>query len=150
MSYNLARGDDIMLWWFITFVILLFIEIITVNLVSIWFAIGALAALITSVFTDLFQIQLLVFGVVSVISLFVTKPIVKKLRKKEVVATNFDRVLDMDGVVTEEILPNEIGEVKVDGKKWSAISSEPISKGKIVEIKKIDGVKLIVKEKKEC
>ena len=41
-------------------------------------------------------------------------------------------------------------EVKVDGKKWSAISSEPISKGKIVEIKKIDGVKLIVKEKKEC
>lgn len=139
-----------MIWWFVTFIILLFIEIITVNLVSIWFAIGALAALITALFTDLIQIQLLVFGIVSIVALFVTKPIVKKLRKRNIVATNFDRVLDMDGVVTEEILPNEIGEVKVDGKRWSAISKNAISKGKLVEIIKIDGVKLVVKEKKEC
>lgn len=136
-------------WWFVTFIILLFIELITVNLVSIWFAIGAIAALICSVFTDLIQVQLLVFGIVSIIALFVTKPVVKKLRKRNIQATNLDRVLDMEGVVTEDIIPNEIGEVKVDGKKWSAISGEKIVKGSIVEITKIDGVKLIVKEKKE-
>lgn len=136
-------------WWFVTFIILLFIELITVNLVSIWFAIGAIAALICSVFTDLIQVQLLVFGIVSIIALFVTKPVVKKLRKRNIQATNLDRVLDMEGVVTEDIIPNEIGEVKVDGKRWSAISGEKIVKGSIVEITKIDGVKLIVKEKKE-
>ncbi|MBO5138480.1 MAG: NfeD family protein [Bacilli bacterium] len=133
--------------WFITFLILLFIEIITVNLVSIWFAIGALAAFVSAFFTDLLPMQLLVFVVVSVISLIVTKPVVKKLRVRKVQATNLDRVLEMDGIVTDLIVPNEIGEVKVDGKRWSAVSSEKIEVGSLVEIMKIDGVKLIVKKK---
>lgn len=133
--------------WFITFLILLFIEIITVNLVSIWFAIGALAAFASTFFTDVIPMQLLIFIVISVISLIITKPVVKKLRVRKVQATNFDRVLEMDGIVTDLIVPNEIGEVKVDGKRWSAISSEKIEVGSLVEIMKIDGVKLIVKKK---
>lgn len=78
-----------------------------------------------------------------------TKPVVNKLRKRKVQATNLDRVIGMSGVVTSPILPNEVGEVKVDGKRWSAISSDGvISDGEMVNIVRIDGVKLIV-EKKE-
>lgn len=135
------------LWWFIIFLVLLFFEIITVNLVSIWFAIGAMAAIVCTLFTDFLPIQILSFVIVSIISLIITKPVVKKLRVRKIEPTNFDRVLDMDGVVTVDIVPNEIGEVKVDGKRWSAISSEKILVGNLVQIIKIDGVKLIVKKK---
>lgn len=135
--------------WFVIFLVLLFIEIITINLVSIWFSIGALFAMITTFFTDLVQVQMLVFFVVSLLCLIMTKPVVNKLRKRKVQATNLDRVIGMSGVVTSPILPNEVGEVKVDGKRWSAISSDGvISDGEMVNIVRIDGVKLIV-EKKE-
>lgn len=71
------------IYWIILFLILLFIELATVNLVSIWFAIGALGAFVTAFFTDSILIQLLVFVVISVVSLFVTLPIVKKFKSKE-------------------------------------------------------------------
>ena len=67
--------------WFIAFVILLLIELVTVNLVTIWFAIGAVAAIITTIFTDSIMIQSIVFIVVSVLSLFITKPLIKKVKK---------------------------------------------------------------------
>ena len=62
--------------WFIAFVILLLIELVTVNLVTIWFAIGAIAAIITTIFTDSILIQSIVFVVVSVIALLITKPLI--------------------------------------------------------------------------
>ena len=71
------------IYWIILFLILLFIELATVNLVSIWFAIGALGAFVTAFFTDSILIQLLVFVVISVVFLFVTLPIVKKFKSKE-------------------------------------------------------------------
>ena len=58
--------------------------------------------------------------------------------------TNFDRIIGMRGVVTEDIDDLVIGEVMVDGKKWSAISDSPIKKGEKVKIVKIEGVKLVV------
>ena len=76
---------------------------------------------------------------------FTKSYLVNKLSLKGV-RTNLDRVLDMVGVVTVEITKNKPGEVKVDGKKWTAISNKKIEKGKDVLIKKIDGVKLIVEE----
>ena len=69
--------------------------------------------------------------------------------KSNKVATNLDRVIGMDAVVTEDILKHEVGEVKVDGKKWSAISKEEFKKGDIVSVKKIEGVKLIVTKKED-
>ena len=60
--------------------------------------------------------------------------------------TNLDRVIGMTGVVTEEIRKNNPGEVKVDGKKWTAISKKKIEKDKDVKIIAIEGVKLIVEE----
>lgn len=137
------------LTWMIIFLVLLFIELVTVNLVSIWFAIGAFAAFLVTYITDMVTIQIAVFIVVSSISLILTKKIVKKIKGGKVEATNLDRVIGKIGVVTEEITKLEPGEVKVDGKKWSAVSTKKISEGSKVEILSIDGVKLNVKEVKE-
>ena len=134
--------------WLMIFIILLLIEICTVNLVSIWFAIGALVSFFVAMITDNVLIQLVAFIVVSFVSLLITKPIVKKMKSNKV-ATNLDRVIGMDAVVTEDILKHEVGEVKVDGKKWSAISKEEFKKGDIVSVKKIEGVKLIVTKKED-
>ncbi len=137
------------LTWMIIFLVLLFIELVTVNLVSIWFAIGAFAAFLVTYITDMVTIQIAVFIVVSSISLILTRKIVRKIKGDKVEATNLDRVIGKIGIVTEEITKLEPGEVKVDGKKWSAISTKKISEGSKVEILSIDGVKLNVKEIKE-
>ena len=135
--------------WMIIFIILVLIELCTVNLVSIWFAIGALASFVLSFWVSDITWQIAMFVGVSFISLLLTRKIVSKVRGGEVVRTNLDRVIGQVGIVTEEITKLEPGEVKVDSKKWSAISSKKIKVGSKVEILSIDGVKLNVKEVKE-
>ena len=134
--------------WFIAFVVLLLIELVTVNLVTIWFAIGAVAAIITTIFTDSILIQSIVFVVVSVIALLITKPLIKKFKKFEVEPTNSDRVIGKVGDVTKKIEKNKYGEVKVYGNTWTASSKDVIEVGERVKVLSIDGVKLIV-EKEE-
>ena len=135
--------------WMVVFLALIVIELMTVNLVSIWFAIGALASFVLSFWVENTTWQIAVFVGVSFISLLFTRGFVKKIRGGKVEATNLDRVIGQIGVVTEEITKLEPGEVKVDGKKWSAISTKKIKEGSKVEILSIDGVKLNVKEVKE-
>lgn len=135
--------------WIIAFLILLFIELITVNLVTIWFAIGSLAAYIATYFTTNVTIQIIVFIVVSIISLIVTKPLTKKIRKREIEPTNSDRVIGKEGIVTKDISRNSYGEVKVKGNAWTATSKNEIPKGTQVKVLKIEGVKLLVEEVKE-
>ena len=130
--------------WFIAFVILLVIELVTVNLVTIWFAIGAVAAIITTIFTDSILIQSIVFVVVSVIALLITKPLINKFKKFEVEPTNSDRVIGKVGEVTQKIGKNKYGEVKVYGNTWTASSKEVIEEGERVKVLSIDGVKLVV------
>ncbi len=137
------------LTWMIVFIVLILLELMTVNLVSIWFALGALASFALSFFINNVTLQIATFVAVSAISLLLTKDFVKKIRGNKVVATNLDRVIGQIGIVTEEINKLEPGEVKVDGKRWSAISSEKIKVGSKVEILSIDGVKLNVKQVKE-
>lgn len=134
------------LFWFILFIMLLLIEIVTVNLVSIWFALGSISALIATFFTDSLFIQVLVFVLVSIVTLLVTKPLIKKFRKVEVIPTNLDRVIGKKGVVIKKISPDEFGEVKVLGTVWTAVSDSDIEVGSNVLVEKIDGVKLIVFE----
>lgn len=135
--------------WTVIFLVLLFIEIITVNLVTVWFALGALSAIIVSIFTDNLIIQTLVFIFVSSISLLITKPLVKKLGNKDFVPTNLDRVVGKVGIVTRDITNENYGEVKVLGSIWTACSFENIKKDTKVIVQKIDGVKLIVQRCKE-
>ncbi len=135
--------------WLIFFIILVIIELITVNLVTIWFALGALVTSLVSLYTTDTVILLAVFTLVSLLLLLITKPVVKKLKVKKVVATNLDQVIGKTGVVTEPIAKDKIGEVKVLGKRWSAYSDREISKDKKVKILSISGVKLKVEEKEE-
>lgn len=143
------RGDEVIEIWFILFLALLFLELITINLVSIWFAIGACAALITASLTDNVMIQITVFILISIIALLVTKPIVKKLRKRQITPTNLDRVIGKIGIVTKQITKNSYGEVKVEGSIWTAKASKRIKEKSQIKVLKIEGVKLLVEEVKE-
>lgn len=135
--------------WLIIFIILVIIELSTINLVSIWFAIGSIASFLASLITENLSIQLATFIIVSSISLICTKKIVKKFKNNEITLTNLDRIIGLTGIVTEDITKENAGVVKVDGKLWSAISKFNIKKGSKVEILSIEGVKLSVKVIKE-
>ena len=135
--------------WTIIFLILLFVELITINLVSIWFAIGALFSAIVSIFTDSVLIQFLTFLLVSIVTLIITKPVVKKINKKKFTPTNLDRVIGQQGVVTKKIAKDSYGLVKVLGSIWTATSDDFIDVGSRIIVQKIDGVKLIVKKKED-
>ena len=135
--------------WFMLFVLLLFIELITINLVTIWFVLGALLAIITPFITDNITIQIIVFIVSSVISLIITKPFINKIRKRKITPTNLDRVIGKSGLVTKEITKDTYGEIKVEGNIWTATSKEKIEKGSKAKVLKIEGVKLIVEKIKE-
>ena len=132
--------------WLLIVFFLSFIEVITVNLITIWFIVSALVSLLLSFFVDSFTIQFIVFGILGIILLLTTGKSLKKIFDEEQTRTNADRVIGMVGIVTEEIKKNVIGEVKVDGKRWSAISTKTIKVGEEVLIEKIDGVKLVVKK----
>ena len=134
--------------WLFIIILLGIIEAMTVNLVSIWFIISGIFALITSLIFDNFLIQFSIFVVLGVLlMIFTRKTLEEKLVRKE--RTNFDRIIGMKGVVTEYIDEVNVGEVKVDGKRWSAISKEKLSSGEYVKILKINGVKLEVERWEE-
>jgi len=132
--------------WFVLFIILILIEIFTVGLVSIWFAIGSIAAMIVSLFTDSFLIQLCSFIVVSLITLFLMKPLVKKFKNTSIIPTNIDRIIGKKGEVIQKISHNSYGQVKIMGNVWTASCEEELEEGTRVIVKKIDGVKLIVEK----
>ena len=109
------------IYWIILFLVFLFIELATVNLVTIWFAVGAMIAFIVSIFTDSVGVQLLVFVVSSILALGITLPLVKKIKKsKKIEPTNLDRLLGKTVEVVKEIKPNHYGEVEVFGSIWMA------------------------------
>lgn len=135
---------DLWVVWLMIIIALSVIEAATINLVSIWFIISAFISLITSFFNIPFLWQFGIFVLFGLFLMITTKPILKNWIKPREIKTNFDRVIGMTGVVTEEISKNIIGEVKVDGKKWSAMSTKKILVGEEVIIDSIDGVKLKV------
>ena len=135
-------------FWLIIIIVLSIIEALTMNLVSIWFIISGLFALITSFIIDEFLIQFAIFVVLGIILMILTRnTLEEKLVKKE--KTNLDRVVGMKGVVTKDFDEMNNGEVKVDGKLWSAVSTDRLKVGNMVEILEINSVKLIVKRYEE-
>lgn len=143
-----------MLWiWVALLVLFVIIETATAQLVTIWFAIGSLAALISSFFTDSIVIQIVIFAVVSLIALAITRPLAKKITDTKKQATNADMYIGKEGVVSEEINNLEAkGLVKVKGTVWTARTEDDkiiIPVGTHIEVLRIEGVKLIVKFKEE-
>ena len=137
--------------WIALFVIFLVAEALTAQLTTVWFAAGSLVALILELAgVKNIGIQVAAFVAVSAVTLIATRPLVKKMINKKAVATNADRNIGCEAVVTEEI--NNLkaqGSVKVNGNIWSARSADetPIEEGAIVITEKIDGVKMIVRRK---
>ena len=136
-------------FWLVMIIILTIIEAVTVNLVTIWFIASSLVSLVLSIFIDNAFIQFLVFVVLGVILLFLTRKTLLELLHVQDEKTNADMVIGKDAVVTEEIRRNKPGEVRVLGKKWTAISTDNISKDEVVEVLEIEGVKLKVRKKEE-
>ncbi len=138
---------DSIIWAVATIVFVIF-EAVTAGLVTIWFALGALATTILSIYVDDPMWQIACFLIVSIISLGFTKTIKRKFLEKDLVKTNVSTVVDSLGIVTEDITSMKKGRVTVDGKDWMAAvedtGCEVINIGETVRVKDIKGVTLIV------
>ena len=135
-----------MVWiWLGVVIALALIECMTVDLVTIWFVASGLVTLVLSFFIDSYFIQFLVF-VLGIVLLVTTRKYLVKLIGNKKEKTNLDRVIGMTAIVTEEIKKNSPGEVKVDGKRWTAIANKKIKVDSTVKVLEIDGVKLRVEE----
>ncbi|MEA4895474.1 MAG: NfeD family protein [Oscillospiraceae bacterium] len=133
--------------WAALVVVFLIIEGATAGLTSIWFAAGALAALAAAFLDARIWLQIVLFILVSVAMLLLTRPLAKKYVNRKIQPTNADRVIGREATVSEGI-DNVAGKgaVTVGGRVWTARSSSgvAIEKGTRVEVKAIEGVKLIV------
>ena len=144
---------DYMIWvWLGAAVVFGIVEALTAGLVSIWFVAGSAAALIGAFLGAGLGVQVALFVVVSAAALAVTRPLVRRYTAGKAVPTNLDRVLGDSGKVTETIdNENSTGAVYVDGKTWTARSADGsvIPAGTVVEILRMEGVKLFVKKMEE-
>lgn len=135
-------------FWAAALVVFLIVEAVTAGLVSIWFVFGSLVALICAALGAAVWLQIFWFVIVSVATLVLTRPLVKRYVDSRSVATNADRSIGRAAVVTERI-DNlaATGAVKLDGVVWTARSTDDavaIETGERVTVRAIEGVKLIV------
>lgn len=138
--------------WLIALAIFIVIEIATLGLATIWFACGALAAFIASLFDASIPVQFVLFSVVSLASLFTVRPYIARKFTNERTKTNCESLIGKSARVIEEINNiEETGAVFINGLEWTARSVDDsiIESGKLTEIVEIRGVKLIVKKIKE-
>lgn len=137
------------IYWLIIFLVLLVIEIFTLGLTTIWFAIGAVAAIIAALAGAEVIVQVMLFIIVSFITLVLTRPIAVKYLRKNTLKTNVDELIGKTAVITKPIIDeNNIGEAKIEGEIWLAKSADGkmIKEGEIVKVVEVNGVKLIVKK----
>lgn len=145
--------DDIIeIVWLVLLLLFSLGEAVTVGLTSIWFAAGALAALICALLGGPLWLQIVLFLAVSVLCLLAVRPLAKKFINDKVQPTNADRILGAQARVTEDI--DNIqgkGAVTIGGITWSARSEggQPIPAGSLVRILRIEGVKVFVELSKE-
>ena len=137
------------LWilWLALMVVFLVAEACSVSLVSMWFAVGSLGALIAYSLNAPLWAQVLIFLGISGTLLACLRPFVKKFIKPKVTATNADSVIGSEGYVTEDIDNlSARGQVKLGGMFWSArsTSGDPICKDTKIKVDRIEGVKVFV------
>lgn len=139
--------------WLAVLVLLVIIELLTMGLTTIWFAGGALVATLAALLGAPVIVQVLLFLVISVLLLFFTRPIAVKYFNKDRVRTNAESLIGRQAIVISEIDNLQgIGQVNVGGVEWSARSSQDdvtLPVGAVAVVLAINGVKLIVEERKE-
>ena len=132
-----------MLWIWIGLIIsLLLIELLTNNLVTIWYVGSAIIALILSIFIDNYFIQFLVFAILGTILMFTLRDNASKLIREKIK----EKLLNKQGIVVEEVRKNKPGKVKINKRKYSATSNKKINVGHFIKVVEINGNKLKVIE----
>ena len=133
--------------WTVAIIVFVVAEAATVGLVSIWFAIGALGALIACELGAQLWLQIVIFAVVSVAALLLTRLLAAKYINQKSQPTNADRLIGTECIVTECIdTIAATGAVTAQGRPWTARSAtgEAIEPGALVVVESIEGAKLIV------
>lgn len=147
-SLSLASFTTLLILWFAVLIGSAILEALTVGLTAIWFAAGALAALIVVALGGGFWVSFWVFIAISFLCLFLVRPIARRHLNNRTQATNADRLIGQEAVVTETI--DQLagtGYVSVNNQLWMARPLEPgtvFPAGSRVRIRKIEGVKLLV------
>ena len=140
--------DNLLIMWIALTIVFAVIEALTLQVVTIWFAVGSLGAIIANVVHASPLIQLIVFVALSILTLVIARPYLKKFTKTKTQPTNADVCIGKRAVVTEEINNTlATGQVKIRGIVWTARSADDgivIPEGTVVTVKAIEGVKLIV------
>ena len=139
--------------WLVVFVLAVVIEATTAELVSIFFAAGSIIALIISFIPGVdWWVQLIVFVVISGVSLLSLRPLVNKLLSKEKRNTNIDEMIGKKGLMIKGCDELNHGEIKVNGVIWTAVNvdeSEPIRENEKVIIVAVNGNKLVVRKEEK-
>lgn len=143
-------GLHIIYIWMIILIATIAVEALTLDLVSIWFGLGALVALLLASFGVPIGVQLICFVIVAAICLTCIRPFARKFLRIKQEPTNFDRIIGQTAIVTEEI-NNALaqGRIKIMGQSWSArnaTENENLTVGQEVQVLSITGVKAIVKK----
>lgn len=142
--------DKVLIAWIISGVIFFIVEVLTSQIVTIWFAVGAIGAIFANVLGCNLTEQIVVFALLSFITLILARPYLKKFTQTKIQPTNADMYIGSEAIVIEDINnTNGTGQVKVKGSVWSAKSTDNniiIIKNTVVTVKEISGVKLIVEK----
>lgn len=139
--------------WLIALAIFIIIEIATLGLTTVWFAFGAAAAFVVCIAGGGIPLQLLLFIIASLASLFAVRPYVARKFTSERIKTNYSSLIGMEAKVTEKIDNfNQTGTAVINGLEWTARAENDksiIEAGAKVNIMDVQGVKLIVKKKED-
>lgn len=141
--------NEMIILWLVLLILAVVIEVFSMGLTSIWFAGGALIAILAAFVNAPIWLQIVLFFLVSFALLFFTRPVAVKYFNKDRVRTNVESLVGRQAIVTSEIDNLQgIGQVIVGGQEWSARSADDklrIAKGGVVIVMAIQGVKLIVR-----
>lgn len=139
---------DSTIFWLILLILMVVVEAATMSFGIVAFAFGALGALIVDTFGGPLWLQILVFGIFSLLFLLLLRPIVlKKLNTSKTSRFNADAVVGETAIVVETVANNQPGFVKIQGKEWTAVVYDQgavLEPGSLVKVLSIEGVKLVV------
>lgn len=141
--------NEMIIFWLVLLIIAIVVEVLSMGLTSIWFAGGALVAILAALLSAPIWVQVILFFVVSLLLMFFTRPIAVRYFNKDRVRTNVESLVGRQAIVTSEIDNLQgIGQVTVGSQEWSARSlddKQRIAVGSVVIVVSISGVKLIVR-----
>lgn len=134
--------------WGLIVILLIILELMTIEIIAAWYAVGALVGLVISFISSSFLVEFFAFVIVGSILMYLFRNKTINFLKEKSILTSADKLIGEIGYVTKAIPKNGFGVVKVNNKKWTATSTKVISKDSKVVVDEVDGLKLKVEIKK--